>query len=92
MHILKNISSKDAKTNPDKDFTILQRLWKGIPSDLISEYNENNRFSLKDGTLNPFYVLKDEEKQFLIDNKLMTADGNRKTVSSYTRVGILLKR
>lgn len=78
------------KAGQDKDFSILQRLWKGIPEDIISQYNSDGRFNYGN-SLNPNFVLSSEEKQFLIDNKLLTVDSNNNTISTSTAFGAILK-
>ena len=78
------------KAGTDKDFSVLQRLWKGIPEDVITQYNSDGRFNYN-GVLNPNVVLSSEEKQFLIDNKLLTVDGDGNTISSSTAFGSILK-
>ena len=78
------------KAGTDQDFSVLERLWKGIPEDVIADYNTDGRFNVG-GEINHAYVLTSEEKQFLIDNKLLVVDDNGKTISSSTAFGTILK-
>ena len=78
------------KAGQDKDFHTLEKLWKGIPADVIEEYNSDGRYN-KDGHLDLRYVLTNAEKEFLVDNKLLVVDDNGNTVTAYTQVGKILK-
>lgn len=80
----------------DKDFTTLERLWKGITKKTVtafdfndgtqaSNFNSDGRYN-KNGELNSAYVLSDAEEAWLKNNNILSSDG----LDSRTLMGTIL--